>query len=147
MLYAGTSLPIPRKEWDRTAPGISVRSLVNAELPIREFFSKPEIQEIGSTSGCGCDFAFAMFQNGEWPLPIGDERDEETIESKRFNQHALLSLLKSIDEHSIELYGIWANNYEASPRVRETIDLERIVDAGFFFKEEGFLTVRLRRSL
>src|ERR1700722_7768807 len=122
LLYAGTSRPIARKEWNRDAPGISVRSLVVAELPIREQFSKPEIQEIGSTSGCGCNFAYVMLRDGEWPQPSEYEPDVETIETNRINQEGLVGLLSSIDEDWIELYGIWANNYDAKPRIHEEID-------------------------
>ena len=115
-----------------------------AELPIREQFSKPEIQEIGSTSGCGCNFAYVMLRDGEWPQPSEYEPDVETIETNRINQEGLVGLLSSIDEDWIELYGIWANNYDAKPRIHEEIDLKRILESDFFFKEEGFVTVKLR---
>ena len=66
VLYAGTSHPIPRREWRKDAPDLSVKSLTERESPIAAHFSKPQIQYIGSTSDYGCDFPYLVFQSGEW---------------------------------------------------------------------------------
>src|ERR1700757_4811817 len=95
MLHAGTSSPIPRSEWKKESPAIWVRPLVEGEERIRAHFSKPEVQYIGSTSCCGCDFPNAMFQGGDWPEIEFAQVDEEAI-----------------DEESVELYGVWAGDYE-----------------------------------
>jgi hypothetical protein len=49
MLYAGTTKPIPRREFDEHAPNLSVNSLADEDSPVRAPFSKPEVQYIGST--------------------------------------------------------------------------------------------------
>jgi len=76
VLYAGTSKPMPRKEWRNEAPDLSVKTLTERESPITAHFSKPEVQYIGSTSDCGCDFPHVMFQNGDWPW-FEDADDDE----------------------------------------------------------------------
>lgn len=44
VLYAGTSKPIPRKEWRDDAPDLSVEPLNEDEAPIAAHFSKPTVQ-------------------------------------------------------------------------------------------------------
>lgn len=70
MLYAGRLRPIPRNEWNEGAPDIWVRPLLENESPVMAHFTLPEIQYIGSSSGCGCDFPHLMFQNGGWPSTL-----------------------------------------------------------------------------
>lgn len=146
MLYAGTSEQIPRKAWDRDAPDISVRSLQGKEEQIRAYFSEREVQNIGSTSSCGCDFPNAMFQNGAWPEIEYAERDEEEKKSDQFNRESLVELLRTIDEDWIELYGIWAGDCMETPVVREEVSVQNLLDPHFYFKERGFYKVVLRTS-
>jgi hypothetical protein len=143
LLYAGTVNPISRRSWDREAPDISVQSLGESEQDIRAHFDRPEVQKIGSTSCCGCDFPWVMFQNGGWPT-IGDSgEDEDQSASDLFNREALVGLLRTIEEDSIELYGVWAGDYAKMPQCRERISLEAILDPDFRFKERGYYEVRL----
>jgi len=119
-LYAGSRYPIPRKSWNHDAPDVSVESLKDNEEEIRMHFCKPEVQNIGSTSGCGCDFPWAMFQNDEWPQCDYGEQ----VNSGRQNIEALARLLKTLKDDSIELYGVWAGDY-ARPRRFAKISLLR----------------------
>jgi len=70
MLYAGAAIALPRKEWRKEKPDISIASLTEHEAGVQAHFTKPEVQSIGSTSGCGCDFPCVTLQNGEWPCSI-----------------------------------------------------------------------------
>jgi len=85
MLYAGTVRPIPRKEWVKESPDISVQDLNEHDNAVKSHFTKPEVQNIGSTSGCGCDFPNVLMQNGEWPASDESESDPEQIELEQFN--------------------------------------------------------------
>jgi hypothetical protein len=144
LLYAGTINPIPRRSWDKEAPDISVRSLTEPEEGVRAHFNRPEVQCIGSTSCCGCDFPWVMFQGGDWPIAENTEMDEELSASDLFNRKALVELLRKIDEDTVELYGVWAGDYVKEPLSREEINLETILDSDFYLKERGFYEVRLR---
>lgn len=143
MLFAGTGKPIPRTNWNKDAPNIWVRTIVEGESPIQAHFHRPEVQFIGATSGCGCDFPWVMLQNDGWPLVEEAERNKEQEASERFNREALVMLLKTIDEEFIELYGVWADHYAIEPKIRETIPVERILDSDFRLKERGFYEVKL----
>ncbi|SRR5579871_708287 len=153
VLYAGTVKPIPRKQWHKDAPDLSVKALTDRESPITTHFSKPEVQYIGSTSDCGCDFPHVMFQNGEWPwfedkneddLELPDE-DRQTKATEQHNREGLVMLLRQTGESSVELYGVWDGDFDFTtpPAVHEEIHLEAILDPAFRFKEQGFYTVRV----
>lgn len=144
MLYAGTNEPIPRKAWNRDAPDICVRDLVGDEERIREHFTKSSIQNIGSTSSCGCDFPSAMFQNGGWPEIEYREIDEEQQESEQYNRKALVTLLTSLADEWVEIYGVWAGDYAPAPTNREEVSLADLLDPQFCFKERGFYRVHLK---
>lgn len=143
LLYAGTSESIIRRKWSQESPDISVASLEGDEELIRVHFSKAEVQKIGSTSHCGCDFPSAMFQNGGWPEIEYSEKDEEQQKSEQFNREALVGLLRTLKEDWIELYGVWAGDYSQAPAAREEISLQDLRDSNFCFKQRGFYKVRL----
>ena len=46
VLYAGTSKPMPRKEWSNDAPDLSVQVLTERESPIAAHFSKPTVHRL-----------------------------------------------------------------------------------------------------
>jgi hypothetical protein len=144
VLYAGTIKPLPRREWQKESTQLAVQSLTDRDAPIRVHFNSPEVQYIGSTSGCGCDFPHSILQGGEWPTYfLGLEKDPTKLTSDSFNREALVGLLKKINEKTVELYGLWDGNFAEPPKARESISLERILDSDFWFKEQGFYTVTI----
>jgi alpha-D-ribose 1-methylphosphonate 5-triphosphate synthase subunit PhnL len=143
-LYAGTTNPLPRKAWDKDARGLSVNSLVERDARIMKHFKRREVQHIGSTSGCGCDFPHVTLTRGEWvgyPDVVIDDPDWEA--SERMNREELVALLRQSGEQVVELYGIWDGEFEKPVNVREEIPLTRILEPDFRFKERGFYTVSL----
>src|ERR1700751_2909318 len=111
VLYVGTSNPLPRRKFDKDSLDLSVESLSERDAAIKQYFTKPEVQYIGSTSGCGCDFPHATLQNGTWPeIGYSDGPEEELPErvaSDRHNRRALVDLLRAANEKVVELYGVW----------------------------------------
>ena len=147
VLYAGTINPIPRREWQEQSTQLAVTSLSVREAPIKVHFSSPEVQYIGSTSMCGCDFPHAILQGEAWPTYfLSLENSASKLASDHLNRKALFDLLKETTEKTVELYGVWDGNYEP-PKVREAIPLERMLDSDFWFKEQGFYTVTIESEL
>src|SRR5208337_1896178 len=105
-------------------PDLSVASLTERDSPIKTHFSRPEIQYIGSTSGCGCDFPHVLFQNGDWPWFDFGQNDAEREASDRYNREELAALLRASGEQFVELYGVWDGDFAIPPQVREEISLE-----------------------
>jgi len=141
VLYAGTARPLQQREWQIDATDLAVASLTERDAPIRMHFSHPEIQYIGSTSGCGCDFPHVTLQNGQWPIYEEIQKDVKRIASDRYNRQALVDLLQRTGEKTIELYGIWDGDFAEQPKSREALLLETILDPDFYFKEQGFYTI------
>src|SRR5882672_7654962 len=142
VLYAGTMKPIPRKEWQENTPDLSVETLSDRDAPIKTHFKLPEVQYIGSSSMCGCDFPHVTLHNGDWPMldPVlqGLRRTSDRTATENTNREALFKLLKETREQSVELYGIWDGNFIEGPKAFETIPLEKILDPDFYLKEQGF---------
>jgi len=84
-----------------------------------------------------------MYQNGGWPFFPKDE-DAEQLASDKRNKAALVHLLGSTNEKTIELYGVW-NGDLSEPKARED-SLEDILSPAFYFKEEGFYTVSIKNE-
>lgn len=142
-LYAATTRPLPRNKWERDSLNLPVESLNERDSLIKGHFSNPEVQYVGSTSICGCDFPNAMFQNGGWPECDYSEIDEANAETFRVNCEALVSLLRSTGDPVVELYGVWGGDYAEVPRAFEVIPVEAILKEGFMFKEGGFYQVQM----
>ncbi|HJT71162.1 MAG TPA: hypothetical protein VJ731_13265 [Terriglobales bacterium] len=142
MLYAGTLKALPRKAWQKAAPDLSVASLAEHDATVKAHFDSPEVQSIGSTASCGCDFPCVTLQSGGWPGFDSDE-DPEQVATERYNREALVRLLRSAHEQTVELYCVWFGDFGTPPLAREEILLTRILDADFRFKERGFYLVRI----
>ena len=136
MLYVGTTRAIPRRERKKDAPDISVASLTEHDLAIKAHFKTAEVQCIGSTAGCGCDFPHVLLQNGEWPN--FDFADAESVGTFGQNRSALVTLLRNTGETTFEIYGLWWGNFGKEPLSREDIPLLRIPEPDFLFKEQVF---------
>jgi hypothetical protein len=139
-------MPLRRKAWNKGAPDICVESLTENDTAATQYFSLPEVQYVGSTSGCGCDFPHVMFQNGDWPFfEELEEKDAESEASDRKNREELFRLLMSTGEEAVELYGVWNGDF-STPKAREQISLEKILDPHFRFKEQGFYAVSVKND-
>lgn len=144
LLYAGTVKPIARSKWHKEEPGIYVQSLIDYDEAVRGHFRSPEVQQVGSTSGCGCDFPNLIYQNGGWPAYLASETDAERLASDHFNRISLAALLESTGEDEVEVYGVWAGDFAESPRRREDISIEILRCDDFYLKEGCFYRVLLK---
>jgi hypothetical protein len=147
VLYAGTSHAMTQTEWRKDAPDLSVNLLTERENPIAAHFSKPHVQNIGSTSGCGCNFPHVTFQNGGWPSFDDSDPDPEQEASDRYNRERIVTLLRETGEATVELYGVWDGNFDFTmpPKIREQIPVDTILQPDFQFKEGAFYVVGLKR--
>jgi len=141
--YIGTDKPIPRKAWDNAMSDLSIESLTDRDNPVRTHFTKLEVQYVGSTSGCGCDFPHLSLQNGDWPFFDDEEDDPEWDAKDRDNRERLVNLLLRTGESVVEFYGVWDGDFSETPKARETITLSTILDPTFMFKEQGFYRIEI----
>ena len=71
------------------------------------------------------------------------EIDEGQVASDRVNREGLVNILRASGESAVELYGIWAGDFDKAPEAFEEIPLEAILKPEFHFKERGFYRVNL----
>lgn len=148
-LCVGTAKPLPRRKFDSAAADLPIESLTERDAGIKQHFSSAEVQCLGSTSGCGCDFPHAMFQNGGWPeieYQNTDEGEKDDLDAERErvnrqNCEALVSLLRATGEDLVELYGVWDGEFGTEPKAHEDIPVESLRASHFCFKEKGFYRV------
>lgn len=141
VLCVGTMDPIRPEEWQEDALGPSVAPLTERDAPIKAHFTLPEVNYIGSSSRCGCDFPHATFQNGGWPeigyIPA-DAQIAERVVIDRNNREALVDFLQKTGEGIVELYGVWEGDFSEVPSAQESITVEEILNPNFLFQERGF---------
>ena len=151
VLYAGTSKPIPLKDWIAEVPDLSVKALSEGELSIVAHFDSPHVQYIGSTSQCGCDFPNVTYQNGEWiwfESEHEDDFDRQRKATEQYNRESLVGLLRETGESIVELYGVWLGDHDFTepPKNREEIFVDNVLRHDFRFKEQGFYSVRITHN-
>ena len=142
-LYAATVNALPRRKWLADSSDLPVESLSEREAPIKLHFSNPEIQHIGSTSGCSCDFPNLTYQGGDWPSVQEEVLDEEQAASDSVNREGLVNVLRASGDRIVELYGIWDGDFEKAPAAGEEIYQETKLKPEFRFKKQGFYRVLL----
>jgi hypothetical protein len=143
MLYAGTDRPVARRKWDKDAPlEFGVSSLSDSEESLRRHFRKPEVQNIGSSTCCGCGFPSIVRGVDDWPWWDGC-LELSQIEEESAEREALVALLRSSGEPEIELYMIWSGNGSDEPFAVEELSIEAMLEKSFRFKEGCFYRVNL----
>src|SRR5882724_4200869 len=152
VLYVGTAHPMPRRKFDKDSVDLSVKSLTERDSAIKQYFSKAEVQYVGSTSSCGCDFPHATLQNGKWPeLEYFSNAEKDELEiardiSDRENCEALVALLRTTGDEMVELYGVWDGDFATAPQAHENISRDDLLGPNFRFKEQGFYKLYLERG-
>ena len=143
LLFAGTERQLPRRPWNETTRDVCVEALTEANIGIKSHFTKPHVQYVGSTSGCGCNFHYVSLHDGHWPVFVNDQKDPEWEAEVRRSREDLVALLRDTGEECIELYGVWDGDFDQKPKSREAIPLDGVTDESFLFKEQGFYLVEI----
>jgi hypothetical protein len=142
VLYAGTTKPLPLRKWEHGSPDLPVEALTEREALVRRHFNTAEVQFIGSSSGCGCDFPHVMFQGGDWPYSEDPDFDPEQGVVERLNCQRLVGLLEKTGDSSVELYGAWdggGGGLLAAPQAQDTIPFGSDSRAWLSFQRAGIL--------
>lgn len=84
-----------------------------------------------------------------WPeIEFYGDAEKEELDiardiSNRKNREALVALLRTTGDKVVELYGVWDGNFANAPQAVENISVDRLLEPGFRFKEQGFYRVSL----
>ena len=142
VFYLGSNKQMPLIPYDLEHPAFNSRELDESEMAVRRHFTTAYITYVGSDSGCGCEFRYALKEQDGWTPVVGEEEMQD--ESAQHNQESLFSYIKShITEGSVELYACWDGDDDEQAESREVIAIEDILDKDFFFKERGFYSITI----
>lgn len=142
IFYLGSNRRLPLVPFNSKEPSFNSKELDESEMAVKRHFNACYITYVGSDTGCGCEFRYALKELNGW-TPVGG-KDEMHDESIQKNQEALYSYIKTyVNEDSVELYCCWDGDYEEQAECREEIRIRDILDKDFFFKERGFYRVHI----
>ncbi|MEI6950839.1 hypothetical protein V9K67_26905 [Paraflavisolibacter sp. H34] len=154
MLFIGTKTELQEVPFDKEHPRFYVEKISGDFLLIKHAFQNPYIYFVGTSRGCSCDFGIKLNKRSADVLsevyPIqkvfnkirkvaGTYEQWEECHQKRINKlldeqaDYLSQTVRLIDlieqkvqqEGPVELYCVWAGDYEAAPEIRNTIDFKR----------------------
>jgi len=143
LLYIAADSSIEDIPFNTESPGLSITSLSDFELPLRNVFEKSHMKCIGSSHGCGCGYRHLSYQNGAWPEEYLIGLDPESGAEKQSDHEALyLFVLDQLQRNdSVELYGCWDGDFQEPFACRETISVEELIKNDFFLRERCHYSV------
>ena len=136
-VYLATSDPLPERETE----WISVSALGAAYADVRQRFSLPHVQDVGSYEGCGCGFPHAAAEEPieyfEGMFDEGDPERAHKIESAR----ALLALMAEA-RGDVELLAAWAGDEFEPPKGVVELQLETLTPETLVLTQRVLYRVR-----
>ena len=145
VLYIASPKPSPIIAWDEVTRGIHTEELTDRDMGVRNQFTFPHVRYIGSDKHCGCGFRNATFQNGCWPEEEWHPDEDTSHIEAQPNHERLIAFVKQHlgDQPSCEFYGIWEGDFSAPALSDQAIDLDRLADLEFYFRDRGHYTVTI----
>ena len=130
MVYIGSDKPLPLIDWNENKRAFNVSELTKYEQNTAAQFKLPHTYNIGSHLGCGCGF-------------LKDFKDDEELALANDNYLQLSIYLKKAREMGAnnQIFSCWDGDQEAKPEHREELDLKRLIEADFQFKEKALYQI------
>jgi hypothetical protein len=148
VLYIAAHIPLPIVPWNDQRPALHTEPLAESHLGVASHFRLPHIYYVGSDKDCGCGYRHAVYQDGSWPEEEWRPEDDLSHIEAQTNHEALVEFARRnlAGESTFELYGAWEGDPAAPALSDQTIDLDRILDLNFYFRDGGYYTVMLHSS-
>jgi hypothetical protein len=130
MVYIGSDKPLPLIDWNENERAFNVSELTKYEQNTAAQFKLPYVYNAGSHLGCGCGF-------------LREFKDEEELVLVKENYSKLNAYLEKAREMgaSNQVFSCWDGDQEAKPEHREEINLNRLIEAKFEFKEKALYEI------
>ena len=125
MVYIGSDKPLPLIDWNEDKRAFSVSDLSKYEKNVAVQFQFPHVYNAGSHLGCGCGF-------------LKEFKEEQALAQANKNYLQLNAYLQKAHEMGAhyQVFACWDGDQEAKPAHREEIDLKRLIETHFEFKEK-----------
>jgi hypothetical protein len=170
MLFIGTQNELQEISLDNVNPDFYLEKISGELLPIKQSFKNQNIYFVGTSRGCSCDFGiqsnrrdptlieqtppiqnfFNKFRKLSGTLDERKKRHQEKVDTASEAQaNYLTQTLKLVDiilnetkkGNTVEIFCVWAGDYNATPEFNDTIDTTKIdLKENFEIAEKGFAT-------
>lgn len=139
VLYMATPRPVPLIKWDEKNPSLHIEQLSEGEQGVKAHFDLPYCYHAGSDTFCGCGYRNASYQNGSWPEEEWQPDDFDSDGDMQVMHEKLISFLRKelLPNDPVEFYGLWEDDLGLSPLSDQEIDLSRLTESTFFFRDRG----------
>ena len=170
MLFIGTQNKLQEIPLDVADPDLYLEKISGELLPIKQSFKNQNIYFVGTSRGCSCDFGIQSNKRDQKSIqqtpPIQNVLNQFRKLSGTFNEwekrhqekvanvieaqaNYLTQTLKLVDiilnetkkSNTVEMFCVWAGDYNATPEFNDTIDTTKInLRENFEIAEKGFAT-------
>ena len=139
VLYMATPRPVSLIDWDEKNPSLHIEELGKGEEEVMAHFTLPFCYHAGSDTFCGCGYRNATYQNGSWPEEEWqpDEFDSDGDMQAMHDQLAAYLRKELLPGDPVEFYGLWEDGSVLPPLSDQQIDLSRLTESTFFFRDRG----------
>jgi hypothetical protein len=140
-----TPRPVALIEWDEKNPSLHIEELGEAEDAVKKHFDLPYCYHAGSDTFCGCGFRNATYQNGSWPEEEWQPDDcDEGGDKQAMHEQLVAYVSKELSSGDpVEFYGIWEDDVKLPPLSDQSIELSRLTDPKFYFRDRGRYRIKL----
>ena len=130
MVYIGSDKPLPLVDWNENKRAFNISELTKYEKHVETQFKFSYVYNAGSHLGCGCGF-------------IKESKDEEELAQVNHNYIQLSAYLQKARETqaTIHIFSCWDGDQDAKPEHRKEINLQRLIEADFEFKEKALYEI------
>lgn len=141
MLYIASDKVLPTIPWNNEYPDFYITDLKETDIEftgVRKQVTKPYLYYVGAHTGCGCGFAYGMYE----------VLDESDIEENKLNRHSVEQLFLYIRRNlgsgeELQLYSCWAGNEGNSYEKKSIVDLGAFtLGDSFCFGENEIIIAR-----
>jgi hypothetical protein len=169
MLFIGTQNELQEIPLDAVNPDFYLEKISGEFLPINQTFKNQNIYFVGTSRGCSCDFGiqsnrrdptlieqtppiqnfFNKFRKLSGTLDKWKKRHQEKVDNAIEAQAKYLTqtlnlidiILNEINEgNSVEMFCVWAGDYDTTPEFSDTIDTKKIdLRENFEISEKEFV--------
>ena len=169
MLFIGTQNELQEILLDATNPDFYLEKISGEFLPVKQTFRNQNIYFVGTSRGCSCDIGiqsnrrdptlieqtppiqnlFNKFRKLSGTLDEWKKRHQEKVDNAIEAQaNYLTQTLKLVDiilnetnkENAVEMFCVWAGDYDTTPEFNDTIDTKKIdLRKSFEIAEKEFI--------
>ena len=155
MLFIGSQDELQEIPLDASNPDFYLEKISGEFLPIKQAFRNQNIYFVGTSRGCSCDFGiqsnrrdptlieqtppiqklFSKFHKLGGTLHEWEKRHQEKVQNAiEVQGNYLTQTLKLLDiilketnkENTVEMFCVWAGDYDTTPEFIETVDTKKI---------------------